>query len=638
MAYQLSPGVNWSEIDLTTVVPALSTSDGGFVGEFDWGPIDTIVTVSSENELVNFFGKPSANVKKQNQIYSFWSAANFLNYGQRLHVVRANAATAMNATDGSNTGILIKNGDEYEQTYSNFSMAGGGGAANNFGMFAAKYAGALGNSLMVSLFPASAAAAANSRIWTSWPYAKQFPSSPGTSDFIKNITRVDSYDEMHMIVIDNLGKFTGTPGTVLEKFAFMSKASDSTNPDGTSNYYVDVIQSQSKYIYILNHAQNTYTSATQTRPTQAIDASQNWGLDSVDLLDATNKQFTQTLPLPANGVGNRQYWYTSKLSRGVDGNTTPGIIMQAYDKFSNKDEVDVSLLMIGHHAANVAKYVIDNIIDGGSVVNDEDYGIIQPSGRKDCVVFISPPREAVINNHGYEADSIVSWINSTDNYSLTGLGTFSSYAVVDSGWKKQYDKYNDVYRWLPLNPDVAGCCARTDFTNDAWYSPAGLNRGKILNVTQLAWNPTKPQRDTLYANGVNPVIQIKGIGTVLFGDKTLTAKPSAFDRINVRRLFIVLEKAISNASKYSLFEFNDEYTRAQFVATIEPFLRDVKGKKGIYDYKIVCDETNNTPDIIDTNRFVGDIYIKPARSINFIQLNFIAVRTGVAFSEVVGKY
>jgi phage tail sheath protein FI len=209
---------------------------------------------------------------------------------------------------------------------------------------------------------------------------------------------------------------------------------------------------------------------------------------------------------------------------------------------------------------------------------------------------------------------------------------------MDSGWKKQYDKYNDVYRWIPLNGDIAGICARTDFTNDAWWSPAGLNRGKVLNVAGLAWNPTKPERDILYQNSINPVIQVKGIGTVLFGDKTLTDKPSAFDRINVRRLFIVLEKAIANASKYSLFEFNDEYTRANFIALVEPFLRDIKGKRGIYDFRVVCDESNNTPDVIDSNRFVGDIYVKPARAINYIQLNFVAVRTGVAFSEVVGKF
>jgi phage tail sheath protein FI len=305
--------------------------------------------------------------------------------------------------------------------------------------------------------------------------------------------------------------------------------------------------------------------------------------------------------------------------------------MRAYDKFGNMDEADVSLIVTGHHDYLVSKYVVENIVDGGTFNDDDSYGIIATGGRKDCVVFVSPPQTAVVNKAGFELNNIKSWANSQFNIS-------SSYVFVDSGWKRQYDKYNDVYRWTPLNPDIAGLCARTDYTNDPWWSPAGLNRGKIKNVAKLAWNPKKSERDDLYQIGINPVITIKGEGTVLFGDKTFVSKPSAFDRLNVRRLFIVLEKSISRASKYSLFEFNDEFTRAQFVALIEPFLRDVKGRRGIYDYRVVCDETNNTPEVVDRNEFVGDIYVKPARSINYIHLNFVAVRTGVAFSEVVGRF
>ena len=288
-------------------------------------------------------------------------------------------------------------------------------------------------------------------------------------------------------------------------------------------------------------------------------------------------------------------------------------MLNSYLKFANSDEIDASLIMMGGASNTVTKYVISNVAEV----------------RKDCVVFFSPAYGDVVDSSGTEATEAVSTRNFFNS---------SSYAVMDSAWKKQFDKYNNVYRWVPLNGDIAGLCARTDTERDPWYSPAGLNRGSIKNVTKLSWNPSKADRDTLYKNGINPVVTFKGEGTVLYGDKTLQSKPSAFDRINVRRLFIVLEKAISRAAKYSLFEFNDEFTRAQFVALVEPYLRDVKGRRGIYDFRVVCDETNNTPEVVDRNEFIGDIYIKPARAINFIHLNFVAVRTGVAFSEIVGKF
>jgi phage tail sheath protein FI len=250
------------------------------------------------------------------------------------------------------------------------------------------------------------------------------------------------------------------------------------------------------------------------------------------------------------------------------------------------------------------------------------------ANRKDCVAFVSPAQANVVGALA-SADAVVDYRNAL---------TSTSYGVMDSGWKYQYDKYNDVYRWIPLNADVAGLCVRTDLQRDPWFSPAGLNRGQILNLVKLAFNPTQTDRDTLYKGGVNPVVSFPGEGTVLFGDKTLQGRPSAFDRINVRRLFIVLEKAISVAARSSLFEFNDEFTRAQFVALVEPFLREVQGRRGIYDYRVVCDDTNNTPAVIDRNEFIGDIYIKPARSVNFIQLNFVAVRSGVAFDEIVGRF
>ena len=248
--------------------------------------------------------------------------------------------------------------------------------------------------------------------------------------------------------------------------------------------------------------------------------------------------------------------------------------------------------------------------------------------RKDCVAFVSPSRADAVES--VNLDNIIEYRNA--------LTPSTSYSVFDSGWKYQFDKYNNKYRYVPLNGDIAGLCARTDNVRDPWWSPAGFNRGQILNAIKLSWNPTKAQRDELYKNGINPVVAFPGEGIILYGDKTMQTKPSAFDRINVRRLFIVLEKAIAIAAKYSLFEFNDSFTRAQFVSMVEPFLRDVKGRRGIYDFSVICDETNNTAEVIDTNRFVGDIYIKPARSINFIQLNFVAVRTGVDFTEIAGKF
>ena len=569
MPFFLSPGVNISEIDLTTIVPAVGTTEGAFAGPFQWGPMNTIVSVSNEVELVNTFGKPDANTFR-----SFFSSANFLSYARNLRVVRAASNTnAKNAVANGASGLLIQNRDDYELNYYDLS------AANSYGMFAARYPGSLGNSLKVSLWASSNAVA-----YPGWTYAAEFNGVPGTSTYVGNVNGAN--DEMHIIVIDELGKFSGSANTVLEKFTYLSKASDATNDDGSSNYYVNVINDRSRYVYMLNHALNSNGVANTT----------TWGLA------ASNTTFAQGL--------NQ---YTSSLNNGANGLPTDGDLILAYDKFANAEEVDVSLIITGAHSQTVSEYVMENIAES----------------RKDCVVFISPDFDDVVNNFGNEVDDIVTKRN---------LYNSSSYAVMDNNWKYQFDKYNNVYRWVPLNGDIAGLCVRTDFERDPWYSPAGFNRGQIKNVTKLAWNANKSNRDDLYKNGINPIVSFPGEGVVLFGDKTMLAKPSAFDRINVRRLFIVLEKAIARASKYSLFEFNDEFTRAQFVALVEPFLRDVQGRRGIYDFRVVCDTTNNTPEVIDRNEFIGDIYIKPARSINYIQLNFIAVRSGVAFEEIIGRF
>ena len=565
MAFMLSPGVNVSEIDLTTIVPAVGTTEGAFAGAFNWGPMGAVVTISDEIQLVNTFGKPDANTFK-----SFFSAANFLSYARNLKVVRAGSnTTSNNATSGS-VAPLIKNRDQYETDYFDLS------AANTVGQFAARYPGDLGNSLKVSLW-----ASANATAYTSWTYAQEFNSAPGTSTYVSNVAGAN--DEMHIIVVDEDGKFSGVANTVLEKFNYASKASDAKNDDGSSNYYVNVINDRSRYIYIMNHPDE-------------LAANMNWGST------ASNVIFKQDSTS-----------YTASLANGRYGLPSDADLINAFDKFKNPEEIDVSLIVTGAANNTVAEYVVDNIA----------------GTRKDCVAFVSPLYADAVNNAGSEADDMITYRN---------LFNSSSYAVMDNNWKLQFDKYNNVYRWVPLNGDIAGLCVRTDFERDPWYSPAGFNRGQIKNVVKLAWNPDKTDRDELYKNGINPVVSFPGEGVVLYGDKTMLAKPSAFDRINVRRLFIVLEKAIARAAKYSLFEFNDEFTRAQFVALVEPFLRDVQGRRGIYDFRVVCDTTNNTPEVIDRNEFIGDIYIKPARSINYIQLNFIAVRTGVAFEEVVGRF
>lgn len=559
MPFQLSPGVNVSEIDLTTIVPAVSTSIGAFAGPFAWGPVGEIINISDENRLVDTFGKPDSTN------YEYWfTAANFLSYTNSLKTVRVSGTGTLNATANTSAAVLIKNDDDWLENRSS--------GANSYGTFAARYAGALGNSLKVSV--------ADSNTFATWTYRTEFESAPSTSTYVAN--KGGTLDELHVIVVDEDGLFSGTRNTILEKYAFVSKASDAKDDSGNTNYYKNVIANKSKYIHWMSHP-------------ETLSGNILWGSA------ATSNSF-QTL---TSNV-------TVSLSGGVDGTFADADIILGYDKFEDAAAVDISLVLGGPATQTV-------IADLVSMADT----------RKDCVVFISPEKADVVDNDGSEVTAITSFRD--------GL-TSSSYMVLDSNWKYQYDKYNDVYRWVPMNGDVAGLCARTDLERDPWFSPGGLNRGIIKNVIKTAWNPTKTERDSLYVKGINPIVTFAGEGTVLFGDKTLLAKPSAFDRINVRRLFIVLEKAIARAARYSLFEFNDQFTRAQFVSLVEPFLRDVQGRRGITDFRVVCDETNNTGEVIDRNEFVGDIYIKPARSINFIQLNFVAVRTGVSFDEVVGKF
>lgn len=632
MAFQVSPGINASEVDATNATAVAGTSVGAFAGNFVWGPANKRMLIDSENTLVSTFGKPTTNTYA-----SFFSAANFLAYTNGLQVVRAiDSSSTRNAAVNSLAGLSISNEDIWETVY---DFRNGKIAASNAGAFVARYPGDLGNSLTIAvcssntafsqtgltanvvtgsnvvtmsanvaaLYPQFAAndiltisgtnytiasiGASNTITITSqsvgntangltasvnWQYSSIFTRAPGTSIYATNQNGVA--DELHIAVIDTDGKFSGVQGTVLEKYESVSKAYDARNDDGSTNYYATVVFNKSDYIYVANHVPGTNTS---------------WGTPASGT----------TFGKPAN--------YSIKLAGGTNPLASDANTSVALDLFSNKEEVAIDLLISGDATQTIANKCLDIA-----------------SQRKDCVAFISPLRADVVD--AFNFDRIIAYRNN--------LTPSNSFGFMDSGFKYQFDKYNNLYRYIPLNADIAGLCARTDNVRDPWWSPAGFNRGNILNAIKLAWNPTKAQRDILYQNNINAVTAYAGEGLVLFGDKTLQQKASAFDRINTRRLFIVLEKTISLAAKYSLFEFNDSFTRSQFVSLVEPFLRDVQGRRGIYDFKVVCDETNNTPQVIDTNGFVGDIYIKPAKSINYIQLNFVAVRTGVEFNEIVGGF
>lgn len=755
MGSLISPGVQVKEINLTTIIPQVSTSVGAIAGVFRWGPVGERVLIDSETALVNRFGFPT-NLNPE----TFFTAASFLSYTNALYVSRAantsgsspsvtanvtansvtvllttgntgDLAVGMSVISSANGGLVtgakiatITNSTAFTveagsqaiansisdviqfQTNTAFSaIANVAGVANLSGqtiknkdhfiekngtfdtdvVFIARYPGAMGNSLRVSVCGnttgyqsnvslvaiganvafnintnsnstvvtivsnstanASANAVAlkaqlavtdlievgNSEIGTQfmqisdisttnttgntatftisftdvyklstnaqysggavgsnsirryWEFHNYVEGAPGQSAYQRNFgnTAINN-DEVHLVVVDDKGEFTGVPGTVLETYRSLSLANDAVSLDGTNAFLKTVINDRSNYIYIVNDIP---------------------GLATADALNLANTSTSRA---------------TYNFALGVDGANEASIelsaLMSAYDLYKDKQDVDISLVLQGKaRSSTLGNYLVDNIA--------------QP--RMDCVVFMSPQYADVVNNKGNEAQACVNFRN---------ICRDTSYAVLDNNYKYMYDRYNDLYRYIPMNGDTAGLCARTDTTNDAWWSPAGFNRGQVKNIVKLAWNPRQADRDLLYKNGVNPYVTFPGQGTILYGDKTLQSKPSAFDRINVRRLFIVLEKAISKAAQYTLFEFNDAFTRAQFRNLIVPYLRDVQGRRGITDFLVVCDETNNTPYIIDTNQFVGDIYIKPARAINFITLNFVAVGTGVAFTEVVGKF
>lgn len=629
MTFQLSPNVSVREIDLTNVIPAVSTTVGGFVGDFTWGPVDKVTLVNSEKTLVNQFGRPTVD-----KTVDFLTAASFLAYSNALRVTRVIDETASNATT-SGQKVVIKNEDEFDGLAASFagtltvetSTENGSGATTiplddatgvqigdevsgtsivpgtlvtavnnnditidnatlavidgtvtpieititfNRGTFAARYPSVYGNSLKVEI-------CGDATSYDTWAYKNVFTSAPGTSDYAA--TRGATGDELHIVVIDENGNFSGTPGTILESYAFVSQAQDAKDSQGTSIYYVDQINRTSRYIWSINAPDGLTESGSLAQ-------------------GVAFTQLTSVLATPLSGGAN-------------SGDVTLGAYELGYDLFVDSETVDISLLI---QAAATDHKLSNKLI----AIADE---------RKDCVAFTSPP---ILSTAGSTTplDDVLTWSN---------LVTSSSYGFMDSTAIKVYDKYNDKFVWIPGAGLTAGLCAETDSVADPWFSPAGFNRGQYRNVVSIAFNPNKAQRDDLYAARVNPIVSFAGEGTVLYGDKTALAKPSAFDRINVRRLFIVLEKAIATASRFQLFEFNDDYTRTTFLNAVEPFLRNVQARRGLNNFTVVCDETNNDGAVIDANGFVGDIYIQPTRSINYISLNFVATRTGVEFNEIAGS-
>lgn len=618
MATLVSPGVQIVERAVDNVIPAVTTTIGAYVGNFPWGPVLDIQYLADENSMVSVFKKPT-----EINYVDFYSAANFLAYANSLDLIRVVGAAAKNAVS-TGTAVLIKNLTDYTSTAASGQMT-------TIGMFAGKYAGTLGNSLGWSIadsasysktltgtittltsantltgtatqfvtelevgsivknnagviigvvsvitsataatFVANAAVAVTGGVGTAtWRFASLF-AAPSTSQYATD--RGGSNDEVHMVVTDDGGLWTGVKGSVIKTYAFASKAIDARNNDGTSNYYADIINRQSKNLWWVGHP-----------------AASNWGSSVI------GTTFT-TLAKPNSAT----------LSGGIDAAPVDADRILGWAMFANSENVDISLAITGDASTAVKQYIIQNIAEV----------------RKDVVAFVSPQLVSVVNNVGNETNAVIA-----DRSALPS----SSYAMMDSGWKYQYDRYNDKYRWIPLNGDIAGLAAQV---NNYFESFAGVNKGQIKNCERLSWMPQQPDRDQMYLNGVNSVVTMRGQGTYLYGDKTLLSKPSSFDRINVRRLFIGLEKAIGISAKYMLFEFNDAFTRARFKNMTEPFLRTVQGLRGLTDFRVIADESNNTPDIIGGNAFVGSILIKPNYSINFITLNFTAVGATVTFAQL----
>jgi phage tail sheath protein FI len=656
-----SPAIITREVDLTNGVPNVPTSTGAFVGDFRWGPVNEPVLVNNEATLANKFGNPDAD-----RAIDFLSASSYLQYSDDLYIVRA--ITTSTATGGAQIPAVLtatKNGsgiitsvavapnggytseptvtistpdsgatptltvtydaanDEIDaivvsgsgyryDTDPVFTITGGGretvavnaydatntpetlpvvqnadgwdadktAHATNNHITIAKWPGELGNTLKVSM------CGANDSDFTNWAYASLFDGAPGTSSFASD--RGASNDEVHVAVIDEDGEFSGVPNRVLETFSYLSLASNAKTTQGTGNYAPDVVARSSNYIWIA-----AMPAAFGSNAGTATANGKNYAGSGV---------LTHTVSL-VNGSNSGSLTATEYATGFATVNDPNGTAVDF-------------LIAPGMGSASDQQTVVNNMV------------IIAENTRKDCVVVASPNRAAVVGNATPRTSIIAAQTSNTF--------TRSSYLFADANYLKVYDKFNDNYVFIPAAASTAGIMAASDNNQAPWFSPAGTRRGRYFGVTSLSFNPDKSDRDELYKAGYNPIANLPGQGVTLFGDKTHLSRPSAFDRINVRRLFLTLEKAISSAAQNILFEFNDEFTRAEFVNIVEPVLRNVQGRRGITDFKLVCDETNNTAEIIDTNQFIANIFIKPARSINFITLNFVAVRSGVSFEEVVG--
>ena len=652
----LSPGVEIQERDLTIgSIETVEVNVGAIAGAFAKGPVLTPVRISSESQLIETFGEPTdANAE------TWWTAASFLSYGGVLDVVRASTSGQLSASDDAVTSpytLSIPTKEVYEATYF-------GAAANPF-KWAARDVGAEANAIRVAVIDkgadvsltldgalatttvgtqiANTAATKSGYIyawdgtsntvsiitsdtWTtadivengvtdlnvtsvsSW-YDQQnvftglswnaIAPRPGTSPYVG--ARGGSGDEFHIAVWDATGAITGAPNTLLEKFTYVSKANNAKTTQGAVNYYPQVVLESSSYIYWGAHETAVYdVSANQAATGGNIAGTSNAGSDSTTTFDLFGAPTSYTFQKGAESLG-----------------ATSGEILTALQEFADTETVQIDYLIAGPGDSS-------NKTNSQSIASSV---LTIAASRKDCVAFVSPFRGDVVG----VTSSATQTNNVVDFYS--GLAS-TSFGVFDNTWKYVYDRFADKYRYIPVCGDVAGLCAATTANGLPWFSPAGLNRGAIRNAVKLAYSPTKSERDKLYQNRINPVTSLPGQGILLFGDKTALASPSAFDRINVRRLFNVIEKTIGNAAKGVLFELNDEFTRNNFKNVVEPYLRGIQAERGITDFLVVCDETNNTGAVIDANEFKADFYIKPARSINFITLTFIATRTGVSFEEV----
>jgi len=581
-----SPNVTIKEIDLTGSVPGVQTSTGAYVGNFGWGPVGELTLVTDENGLVSSFSAPT-----DDNTVDFHSAAYFLRYSNSLFVVREQDSDARNSvanhsTLGTLTTQALNDLDAFESATIDSSD----------GAFIAKYPGEIGNSLKVSIVGShdDASGATN---FNAWAYKGSFDAAPGTSEYVSALGGKN--DEVHIVVVDEGGLISGTAGTILETFPFLSVAKNAKSTDGTSIYFKEVLKTRSAWVY----AGVGHVGAT---PAASDFSGTEWGNNATQGV-AGHQDFKSAYA-----------WGTAQSDWSFKGGVTSSSLgtddyIRGYNKFSDEDTVEVDFLIAPDSVANATATTVVNHL------------ISLAEGRKDCVAVASPSRTAVVTTG---TNAAVLACNNTY--------TKSTYFIQDNNFLKVYDKFNDKYIKIPAASSTAGLMAATDLVAAPWFSPAGSRRGRYLGITDIILSPTKAERDALYKVGINPIANIPGSGVILFGDKTNSSRPSAFDRINVRRLFLVLERTIAAAGRAAMFEFNDEFTRAEFLNIVEPLLREVKGRRGVTDFKVVCDSSNNTPAIVDSNKFVASIFIKPARSINYVTLNFVAVRTGVEFEEVVG--